>query len=171
MKKLKDTKTLTIAAMLTAIGIVLGYFKFPINQFIEIRFAFVPLFLAGMMLGPGIAGVMGILVDLGGFFFYPTGPFYPGFTVSSMLTGVMFGLFLYKKKPTLQRTIVTMVVYTVTIGIFLNSIWLNQLYFKMGYINTIIYRLPKELIMLVVNTALIFTLIKAFDRVNLYEKA
>ena len=96
MKKLSNTKTLTLAAMLTAIGIVLGYFKFPINQLIEIRFAFVPLCLAGLLLGPGIAGVMGILVDIGGFLAYPTGPYFPGFTFSSMMTGVIFGLFLYK---------------------------------------------------------------------------
>ena len=37
MNKLRDTKTLTLAAMLTAIGIILGFFKLPINQFIEIR--------------------------------------------------------------------------------------------------------------------------------------
>ena len=126
MKKLSNTKTLTLAAMLTAIGIVLGYFKFPINQFIEIRFAFVPLCLAGLLLGPGIAGVMGILVDVGGFLMYPTGPFFPGFTFSSMMTGVIFGLFLYKKRVTLQRMIVTMVTYTVVVGVLLNSIWLNM---------------------------------------------
>ncbi|SCX92391.1 ECF transporter S component, folate family [Pseudobutyrivibrio sp. AR14] len=170
MKKLSNTKTLTLAAMLTAIGIVLGYFKFPINQFIEIRFAFVPLCLAGLLLGPGIAGVMGILVDVGGFLMYPTGPFFPGFTFSSMMTGVIFGLFLYKKRVTLQRMIVTMVTYTMVVGVLLNSIWLNMLYLKLGYFNTILYRLPKEAIMLVVNTAIIYTLLKAFESVKLYEK-
>lgn len=170
MKKLTNTKTLTLAAMLTAIGIVLGYFKFPINQLIEIRFAFVPLCLAGLLLGPGIAGVMGILVDVGGFLIYPTGPFFPGFTFSSMMTGVIFGLFLYKKRVTLQRMIVTMFTYTLVVGVLLNSIWLNMLYLKLGYLNTILYRLPKEAIMLVVNTAIIYTLLKAFESVKLYEK-
>lgn len=171
MNKLKNTKILTLAAMLTAIGIVLGYFKFPINQLIEIRFAFLALALAGMLLGPEIAGVMGILVDIGGFIFYPTGPFYPGFTVSSMLTGVLFGIFFYKKKTTIPRVITAMVVYTVTICILLNSIWLNNLYFKMGYINTIIYRLPKELIMFVVNTAAVYALLKAIESIKIYERA
>ncbi len=170
MKKLRDTKTLTVAAMLTAIGIVLGYFKLPINQFIEIRFAFIPLCVAGMLLGPGIAGIMGILVDVGGFFLYPTGPFFPGFTFSSMMTGVIFGVILYKHRPTLQRIVVSQVVNTVVVGILLNSIWLNMLYLKLGYVNTILYRLPKELIMLVVNTVMIYTLLKAFERVRLYEK-
>ena len=170
MKKLSNTKTLTLAAMLTAIGIVLGYFKFPINQLIEIRFAFVPLCLAGLLLGPGIAGVMGILVDIGGFLAYPTGPYFPGFTFSSMMTGVIFGLFLYKKRVTLQRIIVTMFTYTVIVGVLLNSIWLNMLYLKLGYFATILYRLPKEAIMLVVNTAIIYTLLKAFESVKLYEK-
>jgi ECF transporter S component (folate family) len=170
MKKLRDTKTLTVAAMLTAIGIVLGYFKLPINQFIEIRFAFLPLCMAGMLFGPGIAGVMGILVDIGGFLIYPTGPFFPGFTFSSMMTGVIFGLILYKRRADLRRIIISQVVYTVVVGILLNSIWLNMLYLKLGYINTIIYRLPKELIMCVVNTVIVYTLFKAFSSINLYEK-
>ena len=170
MSKLRDTKTLTLAAMLTAIGIVLGYFKLPINQLIEIRFAFVPLCLAGMLLGPGIAGVMGILVDIGGFLLYPTGPFFPGFTFSAMVEGIIFGLFLYKKRPTLNRIVVTMLTYTILVGILLNSIWLNMLYLKLGYINTIIYRLPKEVAMFFVNTVIIYTLFKAFSSVKLYEK-
>ena len=46
MKKLMNTKTLTVAAMLTAVGIVLGFFKLPINQLIEIRFGSIPIALA-----------------------------------------------------------------------------------------------------------------------------
>jgi ECF transporter S component (folate family) len=170
MNKLRDTKTLAIAGMLTGIGILLGYFKVPINQFIEIRFAFLPLCLAGMMLGPGIAGVMGILVDIGGFILYPTGPFFPGFTFSSMMTGVIFGLMLYNKKPALWRVVTTMLVYTVVVGILLNSIWLNMLYLKLGYFNTILYRLPKECIMFVVNSVLAYTLLKALQGIKLYER-
>ncbi len=170
MKKLRDTKTLTLAAMLTAIGILLGYFKIPVNQFIEFRFAFLPICMAGMMLGPGIAGVIGALIDVGGFLVYPTGPYFPGFTLSGIVSGIIFGIILYKKRPTLQRIIVSQAVYTLLVGIILNSIWLNQLYLKLGYLNTILYRLPKELAMFVVNTVLVYTLFKAFDRVRLYER-
>ena len=72
-----NTKTLTVAAMLTAVGIVLGFFKLPINQLIEIRFGSIPIALAGMMFGPGVAGVVGALTDIGGYLVKPTGPFFP----------------------------------------------------------------------------------------------
>ena len=170
MEKLRDTKTLAIAGMLTAIGIILGYFKVPINQFIEIRFAFLPLCVAGMMLGPGIAGVMGALVDIGGFILYPTGPYFPGFTFSTAMAGVIFGMILYNKKVTLWRTELAMVVYTVVVGILLNSIWLNMLYLKLGYLNTIIYRLPKECIMFVVNSVLAYTVLRALQGMKIYER-
>ena len=159
MKKLSETKTLTLAAMLTAIGILLGFLKIPINQLIEIRFGSLPIAVAGMYLGPGIAGIIGALVDIGGFLVKPTGPFFPGFTISGVVSGIIFGLFLYGKKPTLPRVITVGVVHTAVVGILMNSYWLDMLYLKMGYINTIIYRLPKELIMLPINIIMIYTLL------------
>ena len=167
MKKLTVTKTLTIAAMLTAVGIVLGFYKIPINQFIEVRFASIPISLAGLLFGPAVGGVVGALVDIGGYIAKPTGPFFPGFTVSSALTGIVFGFFFYRKKPTALRIAIAEVFYTVLIGILLNSYWLNILYFHDGFTATVITRLPKELIMLPINGMIRFILFQALAKANL----
>ena len=166
MKKLMDTKTLTVAAMLTAIGIILGFFKLPINQLIEIRFGSLPICMAGMLFGPGVAGVVGALVDIGGYLVKPTGPFFPGFTVSGIVGGIIFGLMLHKKKITFLRVLMTQIVYTVIVGVIMNSYWLSLLYLKDGYIAAIVARLPKELIMIPVYTVLIYSVLKAYDKVK-----
>ena len=166
MKKLMDTKTLTVAAMLTAIGIILGFFKLPINQLIEIRFGSLPICMAGMLFGPGVAGVVGALVDIGGYLVKPTGPFFPGFTVSGIVGGIIFGLMLHKKKITFLRVLMTQIVYTVIVGVIMNSYWLSLLYLKDGYIAAIVARLPKELIMIPVYTVLFYSVLKAFDKVK-----
>lgn len=166
MNKLRDTKTLTVAAMLTAIGIILGFFKLPINQLIEIRFGSLPICMAGMLFGPGVAGVVGALVDIGGYLVKPTGPFFPGFTISGIIGGVIFGLMLHKKRITFLRVLMTQIVYTLVVGVIMNSYWLSLLYLKDGYLAAIVARLPKELIMIPVYTVLIYSLLKAFDKVK-----
>lgn len=166
MNKLKETKTLAVAAMLVAIGIVLGFFKLPINQLIEIRFGSLPICMAGMMFGPVVGGVVGALVDIGGYLVKPTGPFFPGFTLSSLVGGVIFGLMLYNKKMTFLRVLASQIVYTIIVGIIMNSYWLNLLYLKNGYLAAIIARLPKELIMIPIYSVLIYSLFKAFSKVR-----
>ena len=166
MKKLRDTKTLTVAAMLIAIGIILGFFKIPVSQLIEIRFGSLPICMAGMLFGPGIGGIVGALVDIGGYLVKPTGPFFPGFTFSSIVGGIIFGLMLHGKKITLLRVFMTQIVYTVIVGMILNSYWLSLLYFQDGYLATILTRMPKEIIMIPVYTVLFYSVLKAFDKVK-----
>ena len=171
MRKLTNIRTLTVAAMLTALGIILGFFKLPINQLIEIRFGSLPIALTGMLFGPGVAGVVGALVDIGGFLVKPTGPFFPGFTISGVVSGIIFGLMLHNKKPTFVRILATQAVHTLIVGIIMNSYWLNLLYLKNGYLAAIIARLPKELIMIPIMSAILFTILNTFERINVREYA
>ena len=169
MKKLVNTKTLTVAAMLSALGIVLGFFKIPINQLIEIRFGSLPIAMAGMLFGPGVAGVVGFICDIGGYLVKPTGPFFPGFTFSAIVSGIIYGVMLYGKKCTLLRVFMAQVVHTLIVGIILNSYWLDILYFQNGYVATIIARLPKELIMIPIMTVIFYSVEKAFEKSGIKE--
>ena len=171
MKKLMNTKTLTVAAMLTAIGIVLGFFKLPINQLIEIRFGSIPIAITGMMFGPGVAGVVGALTDIGGYLVKPTGPFFPGFTISGIMSGIIFGVMLHGKKCTLPRIIAAEVVNTLIVGIIMNSYWLNLLYLKNGYLAAIVARLPKELVMIPVYTVIMYAVLNSLEKVGIKRLA
>ena len=171
MKKLTNTKTLTVAAMLTAVGIVLGFFKLPINQLIEIRFGSIPIALAGMMFGPGVAGVVGAITDIGGYLVKPTGPFFPGFTISGIISGIIFGAMLHGKKCTLPRIFAVQVVYTIIVGLIMNSYWLSLLYLKNGYLAAIVARLPKELIMIPVYTLILYTVLNSLEKVGIKRLA
>lgn len=171
MKKLMNTRTLTVAAMLTAVGIVLGFFKLPINQLIEIRFGSIPIALAGMMFGPGVAGVVGALTDIGGYLVKPTGPFFPGFTISGIMSGIIFGVMLHGKKCTLPRIFAAQVVHTFIVGTIMNSYWLSLLYLKNGYLAAIVTRLPKELIMIPVYTVLMYAVLNSLEKVGIKRLA
>jgi len=170
MKKLRDTNTLTLAAMLTTLGIVLGFLKIPINQIIEIRFGSLPIGIAGMSLGPGIAAIVGALTDIGGYLVKPTGPFFPGFTISGIVSGLIFGFILYNKKPTLARIIAAEAVHTLIVGIIMNTYWLDMMYIKKGFFVTLVARLPKELVMLPINILMLYIVLEAFGRIKTYAR-
>ena len=166
MSKLKDLRVLTTAAMLAAIAVVLGFYKIPISNLIELRFQSFPIAISGALFGPVVGAIVGIISDVGGYLVKPTGPFFPGFTLSSAMTGVIFGIFLkgrFQKWILLGRIAMAMTVNTIVTGILLNTLWLSMLYGNPFNV-VLITRLPKELIMLPINTFFLFILLIPIKR-------
>ena len=101
MKKY-NLRSVIFAGLLVAIGIILSSLlsiSYPPNSTI-IRFGigYVPLILISIILGPKIGFSAAIIQDVLGYFVYmwvfgvPSGPFYIGFTLNSILFGVLPGL-------------------------------------------------------------------------------
>ena len=84
-----DIRTVVKAGSLVAISIVMTRFvsiMVPIGgaQGLRISFGEVPIILAGYMFGPVVGGITGIAADILGMLINPQGPYYPGFTISSI---------------------------------------------------------------------------------------
>jgi ECF transporter S component (folate family) len=152
------TAELTTAGLLAAIATVLGFCKIPINDLIEIRFQSLAVAVGGMLMGPGVGAAIGALADILGYLVKPTGPYFPGFTISSLISGLIFGFLLYKK-PTVKRLIAAQVLNTLITSVLLNSLWLSMLYGK-GFIAAMIARLPKSLVMIPINVILLTLVLK-----------
>ena len=93
---------LVLLAVLTAMEIVLSRFL-SINPWnLKIGFSFVPIVVAAMLYGPlGGACVAG-MGDFLGANLFPIGPYFPGYTVTAVLTGLVFGVLLYKKQTPIR---------------------------------------------------------------------
>lgn len=167
MSKLKNTKTLTTCAMLLALAVVLGFLKIPITNIIEIRFGSLPIAIAGSLYGPGIAAIIATASDLLAYLVKPTGPFFPGFTISAIMTAVIFGLVLRRKNQdvTIARIILAEVLHTLVVGLLINSYNLFMIYGNpatglSGYLAVLSSRVVKELVMLPVNIILLTMVLK-----------
>lgn len=126
MKKL-NTKLIVTVGLLVAMHIVLSRFL-SINAWnIKIGFAFVPVFLAAFFYGPIPAALVGGLGDFLGAVLFPIGPYFPGFTLSCALTGVIFGLLLHKKQ-TLPRIVGAVVLNQFGVSLLLTTLWISILY-------------------------------------------
>lgn len=168
MLQLKNVRVLTLATILTSLAIVMGFFKLPISQIVELRFASDIIAIAGSLLGPGVAMIVGAVSDIGGFFIRPTGPFFPGFTISAALTGLIYGYFLYKKPFSLKRIIIVQIFYSVIISSILNTTWLVILY-QLPFYETYITRLISNAIQLPIHVIILVLLIKGIDRLKIFE--
>ena len=96
-RKLFNTKSLVGASLLTAIRIVLTRMfsiMVPLAGLpaLRIEFGMVPLILTGILYGPFLGGLAGIIADLIGVMINPMGAYFPGFTISSMLWGAIPGV-------------------------------------------------------------------------------
>ena len=128
MFKLKfTTRTLTALAMLIAIEVILSRFLSISAWNIKIGFGFVPVVIAAILYGPLAGGIVGALSDFIGALLFPIGTYFPGFTLSSFLMGVVFGLFLYKKQSWLQG-LAAVGINQFILGLFLNTFWISLLY-------------------------------------------
>ena len=85
------TETLVITAFMTALSVVLSKLVSVNISFLRIGFGFLPIAVLAIMYGPVVAAIGYGLADLIGAFLFPTGTFFPGFTVSAVLTGLIFG--------------------------------------------------------------------------------
>ena len=123
----KSVFQLTSMSMLTALSIIatrlLGVQS---GQFLRLSFGGIPIILAGVLFGPLPGAMVGTAADLIGFMLNPMGgAYFPGFTLTSALTGVIPPLVLKltpKRTPAIMFAAIFLTQLITNIG--LNSYWL-----------------------------------------------
>lgn len=169
-RKIK-TNYLVMAAFLTALSIVLTRLLSLMLPEVRIGFGRIPITISGLLFGPFLGGISGAAADLVGMLIFPTGAYHPGFTISSMLDGLIPGLFsiYFKRKPkmgkyyTIKRVFLVQVITIVLNSIVLNTLWLTQ-YLGRGYMLLLPARLINAIINLPIQTFIVYTILKYLDR-------
>ena len=124
----KHLKAMLHVALLIAIEVVLSRWFSISTQFGKIGFAFIPLAVCGMLFGPWWAALCGGVADFLGAILFPIGPYFPGFTLSNALTGLVFGLFLYRRAAGWKPIFPSVLINNLIISLLLSTYWLHLLY-------------------------------------------
>ncbi|HAJ97018.1 MAG TPA: hypothetical protein DCO72_04715 [Ruminococcus sp.] len=96
-EEFQNIRSLTVTAIFIAISMVIE--KFTINlPFAKVNFAFLAIAVIGMLTGPVMGFVAGMICDIVGFLVNPTGAFMPVFTLIAGLQGLIYGILLYRKQ-------------------------------------------------------------------------
>ena len=153
-KNIFTTETMVITAFMIALSVVLSKLVSINISFLRIGFGFLPIAVLGILYGPAVAAVGYGLADLIGAFLFPTGTFFPGFTVSAVLTGLIFGFVLHGKEVTIKRALTASALVCLLVNLLLNTYWLTFLLGK-GFEVLLASRAVKELVAIPVMTLLI----------------
>lgn len=134
-KKKFDARSISIIGLLMALDIILTRFVAIETPIVRIGFGFLPVAIIAMLYGPWIAGVAAALADFMGIMLFPkVALYFPGFTLSAFLGGIIYGLVLYKKPKTLGRLVLAILLVTVFVNLGLNTLWLTILLDKAIYV-------------------------------------
>ncbi len=153
-----STKEVVIMGLLIAVSIVLSRFlSIPAWNF-KIGFAFLPIALGAILLGPIQGAFIGAVADFIGAILFPIGAYFPGFTLTAGLVGMTYGLLLHRNQ--IKKNIILAVVLVQFLGtVLLNSFWIATLY-GVSFAVLLPTRLTQACIMSVVEVICISMIVK-----------
>ena len=164
--ELKDIRALVTTAMFLAIAVVLGFYSLQITDFIKISFSFLADEMTGLMFGPVVGTVMGAAADLVKYLVHPTGAFFFGFTISGAISGMMYGVILYKKPLQVRRILFANGLVMIFVNILLNTYWLTLLYGQ-GFMAILPVRVLKEIILFPIDVVLFYSVSKVMKKTHI----
>ena len=158
-----NTRTLVTMAMLVAVEIVLSRFLSVSAWNTKIGFAFVPVAVAAVLLGPLEEGVVAALADFLGAILFPTGPYFPGFTLTAFLMGLSYGLF--HRDQRLPRVLLAVAIHQFILSLLLNTLWVSILNGS-PFGPLVISRLPQCAVLTVVQLVVIQLIVRLAPRLR-----
>ena len=121
-------KKIIVAGLLIATSIILNRFLSIRTPITTIGISFVATTISGMLLGPWWTMFVSGIADVIGALLFPTGAFFPGYTLTAVITGFFDGIMFkdakdMSKKKFLVHAIIAHTLIVVICSIGLNSLW------------------------------------------------
>ena len=163
VQELHRPRTLALAAIFSALHLVLNQFTIPVSQLLEVGFDFLAVAAIGYLCGPWVAGLSGIVTDVLGYVLRPNGPYFPGWTLSAVLVGILYGLWLYRRPLKLWWVVLCKLNMVLLFNFLLTPLWLHMMYGQAFVIFSSV-KIVKNIIKLPIDAALLYGTLKAAGR-------
>ncbi|WP_373470719.1 folate family ECF transporter S component [Carnobacterium alterfunditum] len=154
-----DARSISKIGLLMALEIVLTQFISIETPIVRVGFGFLPIAIIAMLYGPWIAGMASAITDVVGTILFGGGVFFPGFTLSAFIGGMIYGLVLYKKPKSLKRIILAILLVTIFVNLGLNTLWLTMLLDK-AIVVIFPTRLIQNIILAPINMAMLYFVVQ-----------
>lgn len=116
-----NTRKLTLSALLLASDVLLTRVLAVNTPVMKIGLGFAAVAICAQLYGAPWAALLAALGDILGSTLFPNGAYFPGFTLTAALTGLLFGLCLYGGQKHWTRPILAAVLNCVLISYLANS--------------------------------------------------
>lgn len=167
-KELKSVRTITIAAMMAAVSIILGFYSINIGNFIRIGFSSIPNGLIAYLFGPVVGGVFAGMLDIFKYLMKPVGVFFPGMTLVVILAGVLYGCMYYKKPITLTRVLAAKFIVMLICNVWLNT-WCLSVMYGDAFMAIMPARLMKNLIMWPIDSFIFYSIARSLEMLGVFK--
>ena len=169
--QLKNVRMLTLAGIITAASIVLESFPiYLLGTSLKIHFSFLVISLGCYVYGPAVGILVGFANDTLGFLISSFGePYFPGYLITAMLSGLIYGTLLYRQRITVLRLVVVRLIINYGSNVLLGSVWKAMLYGK-GYLYYLTSGAIKNTLMLPVEVFLMWAVLNAVVNYGLDRK-
>ena len=105
LMEFKDVRTLVFAALVIAIRVAMKPLKIPLGPSLDFNTQFFVNALGSMVYGPVVAVFGAAVSDTLGYLLFPNGPYFFPFIFTEMAGSLIFALFLYRARITVNRVI------------------------------------------------------------------
>ena len=122
-KNLHNTRLLVFAALMVAMARALSLVpSIPIFH-TKLSFGFLARALCAMVCGPVLGLVYGFVEDILGFILQPSGEFFFGYTISTMLGVLIYALCFYRRRVTVVSLVLANLLVNLLVNAVLGSVW------------------------------------------------
>ena len=113
-------------SLLIALDVVLTRFFSIQTPLVRLSTNFIAIAITGALFGAIPAGIAAALADVIGMMLFPYGLFFPGFTLSAFLRGIIYGYFLHEKPVNIKSITISSILVSLGIGLGLTTLWLTM---------------------------------------------
>ena len=163
-----NSRTLIFAALIIALRVVIKAAKIPLAAGLSLTFDCYVNALGSIVYGPIVALMVGAISDSIGCILFPTGPYFFPFIFVEMSSSFIFALYLWRRKITVGRVLLTKFTVNFICNIILTSTFVKWMYIFFGDKSAATYniinltRIGKNLVLFPLEASLIVIILGAF---------
>ena len=159
-KSMGDLRLVVFAALMIAMARALSLLpSIPIGH-TKLSFGFLARSLCALVCGPLMGLAYGFAEDILGFILQPTGDFFFGYTLSTMVGVLVYALFFYRARVTVLRLAAANLVVNLLVNAAMGSLW-TMMVRGGGYWGWFTVSLSKNLVTIVPKVILLYILFRA----------
>lgn len=168
-KRQQQLFKIILTSLLIAMNVVLERWL-PVyrTEVFDVNLSFITVAFAAAVLGTPYAVAVAGMGDVVGAILFPMGAYFPGFTLTNCIYGIILGEFLHKN-ATILKISLAVIINKITCTLVLNSLWVSIMYFSNGindFPKAFYARLTQAIVMAVVEMIVLIVVFSQKSKVR-----
>lgn len=134
LREFHSPRAVTFCGVMCALAVILSAAAtINLGPYVKIGLSGLPNQAVDYLFGPAAGAVFSGALEVLKFMLRPDGLYFPGFTLSAVLSGMIYGFALYRRPLTFRRVLAAQVLVKIVVNLGCNTLWLVILYKKAAW--------------------------------------